>query len=1158
MDEEAVFLEALQKTAPQARAAFLDDACAGDPSLREGVELLLQAHEKAGEFLQGKPPGLSPTVDQPITEKPGTAIGRYKLLEQIGEGGFGVVFMAEQQEPVRRKLALKIIKPGMDTKEVIARFEAERQALAIMDHPNIAKVLDAGATESGRPFFVMELVRGISITDFCDQNSLTTRERLELFASVCQAVQHAHQKGIIHRDIKPSNVLVTMHDDKPVPKVIDFGVAKATNQQLTERTFFTRFAQMIGTPLYMSPEQAQMSGLDVDTRSDIYSLGVLLYELLTGTTPFDQKRIREAAYDELLRIIREEEPPRPSLRISTLGETLPSVAAHRKLEPKKLSALVRGELDWIVMKALEKDRVCRYETANGFAADIERYLSDEPVEACPPSAAYRFTKFARRNKVVMTTVGLIAGALLLGTIVSTWQAIRASKAENLAAQLTDHLADALGEAKDNLDLATGEQQRAAGNLDLALDALDAVYLDAIGEKKLLGEPLASRNAEGSAFEIERTDLSDFEKELLRRGLAFYDQFARRNRNTSRAAAQTARAYYRVAMLQGALNGREQAEEGFRESIHRFKALILNEPDNHLLRHELAKAYFGLAMLQANGDDARRSLSIAEETINAAIELKADAAEYYKCRADIRLGLGDYRRAQQDSKKATDIAPENIEFHIAAIKHYGVSAPPQYKDIRQAILHCQRALELEPDNAALHEEFGHVLVYVDLKRALAHVSRAIELDPTRPRAFGTRARIYMAERDYERALSDINEAIRLNPKDGSWFPPHLRRAQIYNATEQFEKARADLLLAEQRLRPGHPVYANLLEHRGRMHLGLRDYASAENDYSRGIALRPLLPFLYEQRSIPRFHLEKYDESLKDIKTSCELWPGNGFPLFRIPSRLVATCPDEDYREGLLALAKDVMKECRRPNDWSMYADLLTACGRYDDAEIAYERTLDLELHDNLSLHLYRFALLQAWRGNGDGARRTCGNLLDRFAGTADPTIAHFAAWTCSLMPEAVGNYQGSLALAATATGAQPENNQFLNTQGAVLHRAGRHQEALDKLTELNRRMNEPNAKANSSPAYTWYFLAMAHHALGQAEDARRWLKQANQAAEKELAEKDDPPPWNRRFTLELLRTEANGLIDDEEPQNGPERADTSEPPPSPRRGNAAEAATDDND
>src|SRR5688500_2340182 len=320
----------------------------------------------------------------------------------------------------------------MDTRQVIARFEAERQALTMMEHPNIAKVLDAGTTDSGRPYFVMELVKGVPITDYCDHARLDTDQRLALFIQVCQAVQHAHQKGIIHRDIKPRNVLVTLHDDKPVPKVIDFGIAKAAGQVLTDKTLFTNYAQMLGTPLYMSPEQAQISGMDVDTRSDVYSLGVLLYALLTGTTPFDNQRLREAAYDEMRRIIREEDPPKPSTRISSMGEEVTAISIHRHTDPKKLGQLVHGDLDWIVMKALEKDRTRRYETANGLARDVERHLHDEAVQACPPSARYRFRKFARRNKRSLTAAALIAVALVLGTVISTWQALRARKAEALA------------------------------------------------------------------------------------------------------------------------------------------------------------------------------------------------------------------------------------------------------------------------------------------------------------------------------------------------------------------------------------------------------------------------------------------------------------------------------------------------------------------------------------------------------------------------------------------------------------------------------------------------------------------------------------------------------------------------------------------------------
>ncbi|HEV8001919.1 MAG TPA: serine/threonine-protein kinase, partial [Planctomycetaceae bacterium] len=367
----------------------------------------------------------------------GIVIGSYKLIEQIGGGGFGLVFVAEQQKPVRRRVALKVIKPGMDTHEVITRFEAERQALALMDHPNIARVLDAGTTDSGRPYFVMELVHGIPITEYCDRNRLTPGERLELFVLVCRAIQHAHQKGIIHRDIKPSNVLVTLHDGIPVVKVIDFGVAKALHQPLTDKTIYTRFAQIIGTPLYMSPEQAEMSGLDIDTRSDIYSLGVLLYELLTGTTPFDRKRLSQAAYDELIRIIRDEEPPRPSTRLSHSTETLSVVAAQRRTEPARLSRMFRGDLDWITMRALEKDRTRRYETANGLARDVERYLNDEPVEAGPPGAGYRLRKFARKNRMALRIVGAFLLLLVLGAIASTGQAIRATVAERNATSQRD-------------------------------------------------------------------------------------------------------------------------------------------------------------------------------------------------------------------------------------------------------------------------------------------------------------------------------------------------------------------------------------------------------------------------------------------------------------------------------------------------------------------------------------------------------------------------------------------------------------------------------------------------------------------------------------------------------------------------------------------------
>ncbi len=486
---KSIFLKAVEEYAPNEWRAYLNGACGSDAELRARVEDLLNAHAELGTFReQGERD--SPTVQfEAPREKPGEVIGPYKLLQEIGKGGFGVVYMAEQQQPVQRKVALKIIKPGMDTREVIARFEAERQALAMMDHPNIARVLDAGATDSGRPYFVMELVRGVRITKYCDEANLTTEERLQLFVTVCQAVQHAHHKGIIHRDIKPSNVMITLHDGKPVVKVIDFGIAKAINQKLTERTLFTNYAQMIGTPLYMSPEQAEMSGLDVDTRTDVYSLGVLLYELLTGTTPFDKQRLSTAAYDEIRRIIREEDPPKPSTKVSTqLGDSATEICSKRNTDPRKLSALMRGELDWIVMKALEKDRSRRYESPNSFAADIDRYMNDEPVEACPPSASYRLRKLIRRNRAAMTSVILILLSLTTGIVLVSIEAVRANRAEALAAnrfeaaEKSSQRAEAARASEEAQRLAAEkartEAESARNAAEMARDAETAMRLEA--------------------------------------------------------------------------------------------------------------------------------------------------------------------------------------------------------------------------------------------------------------------------------------------------------------------------------------------------------------------------------------------------------------------------------------------------------------------------------------------------------------------------------------------------------------------------------------------------------------------------------------------------------------------------------------------------------
>jgi serine/threonine protein kinase/tetratricopeptide (TPR) repeat protein len=565
-DLKAVFSKALELAEPAERARYVAWACGENVQLRAEVESLLGALDRAGSFLEAPAAPLSQTVEEPrVHEGPGTVIGPYKLLEQIGEGGFGVVFMAEQQQPIRRKVALKVLKPGMDTRQVVARFEAERQALALMDHPHIAQVFDGGETAAGRPYFVMELVRGVPSTDFCDQNQLPIRARLELFLSVCQAVQHAHQKGIIHRDLKPSNVLVTLHDDKAVVKVIDFGIAKATGQQLTEKTLFTHFAQMVGTPLYMSPEQAQMSGLDVDTRSDIYSLGVLLYELLTGTTPFDSARFKEVGYDELRRIIREEEPPRPSTRISTLGQAATTVCTQRQSDPKRLGQMFRGELDWIVMKCLEKDRNRRYDTASALAADVQRYLRDEPVLACPPSRLYRFRKFARRYRGRMAAAGLLAGLLLAavaGLAVSNVLISREKEGKDRA----------LRQANANAEEADRQRRLAQANLQLARKAVDEVYEQLVGE--FIGPSRSDRH---------------LAQRFQQKTLAFYQEFARLQEADPQLRLGVARAQVRVGEIHVTFQQLARAEEALSQALARLDELEGELSSAPAHRRELAKA-----------------------------------------------------------------------------------------------------------------------------------------------------------------------------------------------------------------------------------------------------------------------------------------------------------------------------------------------------------------------------------------------------------------------------------------------------------------------------------------------------------------------------------------------------------------------------------------
>ncbi len=587
-----IFSTALDREPTGARAAYLDEACAGDPDLRDRVEALLRAHGQPGRFLEPDAADEDATLGRTSSsvadgtlsydappEGLGAMIGPYRLVQVIGEGGMGTVYLAEQTAPVRRVVALKIIKPGMDTGQVVARFEAERQALAMMDHPSIAKVLDVGATATGRPFFVMELVKGVPITEYCDTVHLTPKERLELFIPVCAAVQHAHQKGIIHRDIKPSNVLVAMQDGKPVPKVIDFGIAKATEQRLTERSLFTQHGAIVGTLEYMSPEQAEMSALGVDTRTDVYALGVMLYELLTGTTPLERARLRESGYAEILKRIKEEEPPKPSTRLSESRDSLPSVAAQRRTEPSRLTKLVRGDLDWIVMKSIEKDRTRRYETANGLARDIRRYLDGDAVEACPPSASYKLSKFARKHRLALATVGAFALLLAAATAISAGLAFWADRER--------------GRAVNAENSAKAQQTRAEDREQMAINAVKRFRDSVADEPELKNTPA----------------LEGLRKRLMKEPLTFFralrDRLQADGDTRTESLARLADASYDLGNLTHEIGDKRDALIAFQEALAIRRKLADAQPDDTEFQDKLARSHISIgALMRETGEPAQ--------------------------------------------------------------------------------------------------------------------------------------------------------------------------------------------------------------------------------------------------------------------------------------------------------------------------------------------------------------------------------------------------------------------------------------------------------------------------------------------------------------------------------------------------------------------------
>ena len=721
---KSLFLAASDLGDPAARAAFLARECGGDAELRNRVEALLQAHDAAPLSAAGPdaatgayvPAGLPETLEygDPTARVGAILAGKYKLIEAIGEGGMGSVFLAQQTEPVKRAVAVKVIKAGMDSRAVLARFEAERQALALMDHPNIARVLDAGTTDSGRPFFVMELVKGQPITKFCDARKLTPRERLELFVPVCQAIQHAHQKGIIHRDIKPSNVLIALYDDRPVPKVIDFGLAKAAAQTLTDQTLLTGFGAVVGTPEYMSPEQANLNNLDIDTRSDVYSLGVLLYELLTGSTPVDRKALGQAALLEILRMVREVEAPRPSAKLSTI-ETLPSVAANRGTEPAKLSKLMKGELDWVVLKALEKDRARRYETANGLARDIQRYLADEMVEARPPSAGYRLKKFVTRNRGAVLAAGVIFAALL-GGLVMLYAGVTAARYGLLRARDAEKAARAdQEEAVKQRQLADRERQLAVAFRDKALDALRATTGTDV--ELLLGG---------------KTALGANEKAYLEAIAKRWQAFAQQEGTDAQTRAIRAEGHFRVATLWDRLGRQAQARPEYEQALALWEKLVADFPTVPDYRIGLAASHSNLGLLLLEGlglraeaqEEYQKACVIYEKLARdfpAAPDCRGDLARCHNNLGLLLVGLGKSAEAQKQHNKALVIYAK-LAADFPAVPNYRIGLATSHHNLGTLLAGLKKPAEAQEQYhkaLVLHEKLAADFPTVpEHRRALA--------------------------------------------------------------------------------------------------------------------------------------------------------------------------------------------------------------------------------------------------------------------------------------------------------------------------------------------------------------------------------------------------------------------------------------------------------
>jgi serine/threonine protein kinase/tetratricopeptide (TPR) repeat protein len=1097
LSAEAIFAVASKIESLEGREAYLAQVCGNDALLRKQVLALLEADPG---MTTPSPAVVEPDATTDLGERPGTQVGPFKLLEQIGEGGMGVVYMADQQAPVRRRVALKIIKPGMDTRQVIARFEAERQALALMDHSNIARVLDAGATSTGRPYFVMELVRGVPITEYCDKNRLPVTERLGLFVQVCHAVQHAHQKGIIHRDLKPSNVLVTLVDGVPVPKVIDFGVAKATNQQLTDKTLFTNFTQMVGTPLYMSPEQAEMTSMDVDTRTDIYSLGVLLYELLTGTTPVDRKRLRDAPYDEVRRIIREEDPPSPSTRISTLGEQRTVTASRRSIDVRKLRQMLRGDLDWIVMKTLEKDRTHRYETANALARDVQRYLANEPVEARPPSTSYRFRKFARRNRALITTGALVASVLVLGLIVSAWQAIRATRAEGRAevaraneaeqrkaAEASRSVAEeaARREAQANVQ-ANEEAERARTEAEKAQQV--AAFLAAMFEESA---PIELAGMRFMTSEDRKPDAAAAAREILERGSRRVTTELKSQPLVQAALKDTmGNVYLGLADL-------ERAETLLQEAYALRKARL---PPEH---PDLAASAHSLGILRGQQRRHDESTDLLRQALVARrASLGDDNALTDKSRWALALSLSLFSPDAKAREEATELTRQTVAWHRA---HMGTA----HTETAFAILSlagCLLGTGKNQEAATLVLEATPVLLNDPRTKSLGVAISQLVQGQVAEQMFNTtqdpkaiearRAAIIAAARKSIAACRESpgrEHPIVLAIEAGSvWMlrgAADSSRSTRDGTVEPLFREAVEAAEAIRRVNPdiARPVLAGCL-------IDLASYlydnpsASLSQVLERYQQAVPLIEMLCTQNASDSMRLQALSAvfvragrlAVSLGKTAdAELFFRSGAEVY---STLITHRPDYLYYQQM-------QRSC-----YEELADVLCGDGKYRDAEELFDKALVIDegvvaqskttgISERRAQLCAKLALVRLPQGKRLEADEALHKAIDLI--TDDANKMNEVVWALVVSPSVpLPDYEPLLALMKRFGATVDHSSLMLNTQSVALYRAGRWQEAID----VARRSQEIDGTAHISA--NGFVLAMAYTKLEKPELARKWYNVAS--------------------------------------------------------------------